>query len=137
MADCWYLDEFQGPWSVPPFKTTREDDRYRTLSIKIERFKGDPNLYGAWATKVIHNIHRNPTTWSNKLSAIEACIDYEAPALRAIPQDVNWSPLRYVRLINWLEERFGGAKPTINRHADKILALPRCVSMEAWRNYTP
>jgi hypothetical protein len=127
MPNRWYLRFFPGPWAKKPFKAVNRDDKYRSLtSIKIEKFDGTPDAYSNWAAKVIAQIHRNPSTWSNKLTAIESCIDFKAAPLASLRLDVEWTPQRYVNLIKWLDQRYGGAKVTISHHMDKILELPKC-----------
>jgi hypothetical protein len=123
----WYRQQFPGPWCVKPYKATTREDKYRSLTnIKIEKFAGDPHAYADWSSKVIAQIHRNPTTWHNKLTAIEAAIDFKAAPLKVFHKEVAWTPQRYVNLIRWLDQRFGGATTTIAQHMDKILALPKC-----------
>jgi hypothetical protein len=123
----WYMRHFPGPWAKKPYKAINRDDKYRSLTnIKIEKFDGNPDAYSNWASKVISQIHRNPSTWSNKLTAIEACIDFKAAPLASLRLDVEWTPMRYINLIKWLDQRFGGAKVTISQHMDQIMALPKC-----------
>jgi hypothetical protein len=93
MANRWYLQNFPGPWAKKPYKAVNREDKYRTLTnVKIEKFDGKPESYSNWASKVIAQIHRSPSTWTNKLTAIENCIDFKAAPLASLRLDVEWTP---------------------------------------------
>ena len=127
----WYLNNFPGRWAVAPNQPANNEELHRAIVVKhVPVFDGDPQAYHEFAQQVLELIHKTPARWSAKLAALTSLLDQKTPELEVIVNQTDWSPLRYIRIIRSLEERFGGAKLAISLHLERVRAIKPVVGRD-------
>ena len=131
MDDQWYFESFTGPWQTHPDPAPDLKAKHKAPSVAgIDVFSGIPERYPEWRNQFIAAVHTSCAPWKEKLQALFKVLDKSKPEVGCCIPVGEWNPLLYARIIDNLENKFGGEERTIEYYYNLLREVPPCDRMD-------